>query len=99
MEKNIKSILFYSFSFFFCVCIGFVRAITCLSYCADFAALIRGTNEGNGADIFIKSCFNSSDADARFATSISRHWHKKSLNVSESASGFCSSGVPFVAIK
>ena len=68
-------------------------------HCADFAALISGTKEGNGADIFMKSCFNSSDADARFPTSISRHWHRKSLNVSERASGFWSSGVPFVAIR
>lgn len=41
----------------------------------------------------------SSLADPRLSTSISRQQLRKSRNTAESRSGFCSSGVPFVAIK
>lgn len=41
----------------------------------------------------------SSEAPPRLSTSISKHLSKKSLNVLESFSGFCSSGVPLVAMR
>lgn len=44
------------------------------------------------------TCSNSL-ADPLFSTSISKHRFKKSRNIGDSFSGFCSSGVPLVAIK
>lgn len=41
----------------------------------------------------------SSLADPRLSTSISRQQLRKSRNTAESRSGFCSSGVPLVAIR
>ena len=42
---------------------------------------------------------SSSLADPLFSTSISRHRFRKSLNIVDSFSGFCSSGVPLVAMR
>ena len=44
------------------------------------------------------TCNNSVEVH-RLSTSISSAFDKKSLNVLVSFSGFCNSGVPFVAIK
>lgn len=45
------------------------------------------------------STCRSSLADPRLSTSISRQQFRKSRNTADSRSGFCSSGVPFVAIR
>lgn len=60
---------------------------------------MRGANVRTEWALTKNGCFNNSLAVGRFSGSTSKHCAKKSLNSYDNFSGFCSAGVPFVAIK